>query len=330
MPVYNGERFLCRAIDSILAQTFTDFELIISNNASTDGTSEMCRGYAARDARVRYIAHAVNRGAAWNVNHVVTLARAPYFTWAHADDMRAPRQVECCVAELDRAPPSVVVVSSRFVFIDEHDRPAYSDHDRMDLRQRRPSDRLRLAVRHADWCHVVFGLIRTQVLRACRPLAGYLYSDLSLIHELAIRGQIWEISDVLLYRHRHPPLTPEDSAIMLEPRNRGILILPRCQVLIDTMRAIAAADLPWSEAFRCRVAVLRGWPRRYWRDMRDELKCAVRTWPRRFRDTNETATSSRNPEQGHSRLSAPGVLCRPEPAGGSARNDHADTVRVAP
>lgn len=286
MPVYNGERYLRRAIESILVQSFTDFELIISDNASTDATPEICRDYAARDARVRYIAHATNRGAAWNINHVVTLARAPYFTWAHADDLRAPRQLECCVAELDRAPASVVVACSRSVIVDEDDRQIELYQDGMDLRQPRPSDRLRLAVRNAGWCNVLFGVIRTGDLRACGPLGAYPHADRVLIHELVLRGQFWEIPDHLFYRRTHPEnsfrpgWTTADTAIWLDPRNSGVLILPHWQVLLDTMRAVSAAKLPGSEALRCRVVLLREWLPLKWRFMARESSRAARTWLR--------------------------------------------------
>ena len=86
LPVYNGERFLPQALDSILAQTFEDFELIISDNASTDTTEEICRTYATQDQRIHYHRHEQNRGAAWNFNYIVPLARGEYFKWAADDD----------------------------------------------------------------------------------------------------------------------------------------------------------------------------------------------------------------------------------------------------
>jgi glycosyltransferase involved in cell wall biosynthesis len=86
MPVYNGERFIREAIDSLLAQTFIDFELIISDNASTDLTEEICRGYAARDTRVIYWRQSENRGALNNFLFVLHKATGKYFMWAASDD----------------------------------------------------------------------------------------------------------------------------------------------------------------------------------------------------------------------------------------------------
>ena len=77
LPVYNGEVYLSGALDTLLGQTFTDLELIISDNASTDRTPEICRSYAARDHRVRYIRHEVNRGVPWNHNFALGQASSP-------------------------------------------------------------------------------------------------------------------------------------------------------------------------------------------------------------------------------------------------------------
>ena len=86
MPVYNGEKFIREALDSLLAQTFTDFELIISDNASTDGTEAICREYAARDSRIRCVRQSENRGACANFQFVLDEAKGEYFMWAAADD----------------------------------------------------------------------------------------------------------------------------------------------------------------------------------------------------------------------------------------------------
>ena len=96
MPVYNGEPFIREALDSLLAQTFTDFELIISDNASTDGAEAICREYAAKDKRIRYVRQAENRGAAANFQFVLDEAVGEYFMWAAADDVWRPEFIETC------------------------------------------------------------------------------------------------------------------------------------------------------------------------------------------------------------------------------------------
>ena len=86
MPVYNGEKLIREAIDSLLAQTFTDFELIISDNASTDGTAAICKEYALKDKRINYIRQGTNLGASVNFNLVLNKAVGKYFMWAAHDD----------------------------------------------------------------------------------------------------------------------------------------------------------------------------------------------------------------------------------------------------
>jgi len=87
MPVYNGEKYIREALDSLLAQSFTDFELIISDNASSDGTERICRDYAARDERVQYVRHAKNRGAIRNFQFLLDYVHGEYFMWAAHDDV---------------------------------------------------------------------------------------------------------------------------------------------------------------------------------------------------------------------------------------------------
>jgi glycosyltransferase involved in cell wall biosynthesis len=86
MPIYNGELFIREALDSLLAQTFTDFELIISDNGSTDATEAICKEYAAKDVRIRYVRQGENRGAVANFWFVLNEAVGEYFMWAAADD----------------------------------------------------------------------------------------------------------------------------------------------------------------------------------------------------------------------------------------------------
>lgn len=87
MPVYNGEQFITKALDSLLSQTFTDFELIISDNASTDSTPAICEQYAKKDKRIRYARQEKNNEATWNFNFVLQEATCKYFMWAAIDDI---------------------------------------------------------------------------------------------------------------------------------------------------------------------------------------------------------------------------------------------------
>src|ERR671915_430558 len=90
LPVYNGANYLRKAVETILEQSYESLELIISDNASTDDTADICRDLSARDARIRVSRNAQNVGAARNYNIVFNAARGKYFKWAAHDDVLAP------------------------------------------------------------------------------------------------------------------------------------------------------------------------------------------------------------------------------------------------
>src|SRR5215469_10077370 len=117
--VYNGERFIEETLSSILGQTFTDFELIISDNASTDRTGQIAEAYAARDTRIRYYRSEKNMGAGWNVRRVYELATGKYFKQAAADDLLEPDFLRLCVEALEND-PSCVVAYAKTREVDEN------------------------------------------------------------------------------------------------------------------------------------------------------------------------------------------------------------------
>jgi glycosyltransferase involved in cell wall biosynthesis len=108
MPLYNAERYLERALEALLAQTFTDFELIISDNASTDSTWEICNTYAARDKRIKLYRNETNQGARKNFTRVLDLAQGIYFMWASYDDLWENNFLEACVKALEHQPDAVL------------------------------------------------------------------------------------------------------------------------------------------------------------------------------------------------------------------------------
>ena len=140
VPVYNGELYLERALDSILAQSFDDFEVIIADNASDDRTEQICRDYACRDARVRYVRNETNLGASANFNRTFALARGPYFKWAAHDDVLGTDFLLRCVEVLD-SNPDVVLCHTKTQQIDEDGRVA-GNYDSLAV-HRRPRIRSR-------------------------------------------------------------------------------------------------------------------------------------------------------------------------------------------
>lgn len=208
LPVYNGENYLESTLDALLAQTFTDFELIISDNASTDRTQEICLDYAARDRRIRYVRNATNIGAVKNYNQTVALARGTYFKWNGHDDPCAPTFLEQCVAALDRD-PSVVLAYTKSRIIDEQgkDRAVHLLTAIENKRKRRISapqahQRFYDAVIHFPLV-AIFGVMRLDVLKKTPLHGAYISADMVLLGELAILGRFYEVPAFLMYRRIH-------------------------------------------------------------------------------------------------------------------------------
>lgn len=204
VPVYNGARYLPETLESLLGQTYADFELILCDNGSDDGTAEICAAYAARDDRVRYLPSDVNRGAAWNYNRALDAAGGRYFKWAAHDDLCAPTYLERCVEVLDRAPDSVVLAYPKTVLIDGNGRFLGPYEDGLDLRQPEPHRRLRTLIRNLVLSNAVFGLVRSDALRRTRGHGSFISADYVLLAELALLGQFWEVPEPLFLRRDHP------------------------------------------------------------------------------------------------------------------------------
>jgi glycosyltransferase involved in cell wall biosynthesis len=203
MPVRNGEPFLTRALDGLLAQTFDDFEVVVSDNASTDATPEICAEYARRDSRVRWFRQEDNLGAAGNYNFVFREARAPYFAWATHDDERHPENLRRCVAVMDDASPSVVLVYPRAAFIDADGDVIGFDTDHQETAAGRPHRRLAHTLWQVNRAAAVMGLWRSSALARTRLVDSVIGADYVLLAEAALLGEIKEVPEVLFYRRIH-------------------------------------------------------------------------------------------------------------------------------
>lgn len=203
VPVYNGDRYLQETFESIDAQTFSDFEVIVSDNASTDGTELICRDYAARNPRVRYVRNDRNIGMAGNFSQIVRLASGHYFKLASADDRFDARLLGECVTVLD-AHPEVALCYGKTTLIDEDGKTIRRYEDNLDLRQPRASTRFSLALARLRLVNVMHGVTRTAALRHAGPLGAYVGGDMVLVLALTLEGQFWELPEFLFFRRMHP------------------------------------------------------------------------------------------------------------------------------
>ena len=165
LPVYNGERFLAASLDALLAQTYSDFELIISDNGSTDRTIEIARHYQSIDPRVRYIRHPQNRGSTFNHNFVIEQSRGEFFKWASDDDLYAPDLLQRCIDALDSF-PEISLAHAWTALIDEAGRITEPIHYALRTDVPDPVERFR-SVLYTDGGDDMYGVMRMSVLRQC-------------------------------------------------------------------------------------------------------------------------------------------------------------------
>lgn len=210
LPVRNGARYLGEAVDSLLRQSYADFELIISDNASTDQTEAICRDYVAKDPRVRYYRSDWNVGLANNYNYLFMRARGEYFKWAAADDVHEPDYVARCLEVLEHD-PAVVLAYAKARFIDEDGGPVAEADPGFDLRSDAAPDRFRYVIHASSWVNAIFGLIRVKSLANTRLLPSYPGGDFSLLGELAMAGKLVEIPDLLFLRRLHPEASSQNA-----------------------------------------------------------------------------------------------------------------------
>ena len=285
MPVYDGERYIENALNSILAQTFTDFELIISDNGSTDKTEQICRTYASQDQRIRYYRHDQNLGAGWNFDRVAELATGKYFKWACHDDLCALEFVQKCVEILEQN-SSLVLAYPKTLIIDEHEAEIERYEDQFHLQSDRASQRFKNyhhLVRYGHQCHPFHGLIRRQILGQILPLGSYPSSDLVLLGKLALYGKFYEVPNHLFWKRDHAGTSVRahnafrDRIAWYDPTKKGKLHLTRWKWLREYILAIHTAPLDWQEKFICSLQMLQwlAW-NSVWL-MKDLLKALL--WP---------------------------------------------------
>ena len=203
MPVYNGERYLENTLDSVLNQTFSDFVLYISDNASTDKTQAICEAYAEKDPRIVYIRNKQNVGAAKNYECCFTPATSEYFRWQNADDPIELTLIEDCY-QLLTANPDYVLTYGKSRIIDEKGDLVREYDDNLCLLQDSASERFIRCINDIRLQNLMYGLIRRKPLAATALLKAYTSSDLNLIGELAMYGKFGEVPKILFNRRVHP------------------------------------------------------------------------------------------------------------------------------
>ncbi len=199
MPVYNGEQWLSDAIESILAQSYADFELIISDNASTDKTEDICRHWAKNDKRIRYIRNEKNLGANPNFNKVFTESRGTYFKWASCNDLLHPDMLKECVTILDQHTDVVLAFPNTKLFYQADGE--YKKYDDIpSLTSDQPEKRFQNLIENLGLNNIMNGVFRAEALAKTKLIKSYFSSDNVLMAEVSLHGKFINVPDYLFYR----------------------------------------------------------------------------------------------------------------------------------
>jgi glycosyltransferase involved in cell wall biosynthesis len=264
LAVYNGENYLAESLEALLGQTYTDFELIISDNASADGTADICRRYAEQDSRIRYFRQPSNIGSARNHNFTIEQARGELFKTASHDDLYARDLLERCIVALDEY-PQVVLAHSWSAVIDGDGKltelvpyPVATDAPRA-------SERFR-SMLFDGWGDDEGGVVRMDVLRQTPLHGSYHFADRTFTAELALHGPFYMVPDWLYFRREHAGQAGKRKTVRgrcanLDPRRANRLRHPVARLyaeyFLSYATAIRRAPLSASERAECHRELAR-------------------------------------------------------------------------
>ncbi len=203
MPIYNGERYVEETIRAILAQDFTDFELIITDNGSTDRTEEICRGFAARDPRIRYIRNARNLGASANYNLGLSLATGEFFKWCAHDDLISRNCIGALVRALEQDPEAIGAFPKTECIDETGTVIPLVGRQLPDNRGLTPARRFMRGVREGGTMFEIFGLFRREVLHKTMLHLPYYGSDRALLAEVALLGEFIRVPEATFFNREH-------------------------------------------------------------------------------------------------------------------------------
>ena len=289
MPVYNGGCYIREAIEGLLGQSYENFELIISDNGSTDETMDICEEYARSDSRIRVYHNEENVGAAANYNRVFALSRGKYFKWAAHDDICRAGFLERCLEGFASEGEETVLCYPETVTIDAAGSEQGVYDGNIKVCQPSADGRLGYLLRNLKQCNMVHGLIRSEALRRTELIGNYFASDVVLLSELVLQGKVRRVGGNLFLRRMHPGMSRrahkswEEVAKWFDPANKGKVVLPLCNLTVQIMRAIERSGLGAAEKAACWVVVAEDWCGRYWRQMGGEAKTLARTAMARVR-----------------------------------------------
>lgn len=287
IPVCNAERFLDRALDSLLAQDYAYFEVVVCDNASTDGTPDIVRRYAEKDGRVRYIRNEKNIGQIENFNRVFELSRGDFIRWMGADDWLEPDYARKCVAALN-ARPDAVGVTTQWRFMDDNGEVNFLDLPGPRVDASTPTRRLHLTLRLLQNGKLLFDPIYSLIRRNALERSGMLpinrWTDRLLALELCLIGPFCHLDDFLATRRE----AREPRKIRIErwhKRYKGWKKSEhRWMLYVSYAKIVGRAPLTVWQKLNCWGIIFFYW-------LRDEIRRRVKRIKRRLEKSRANALS---------------------------------------
>lgn len=243
MPVYNGALTIAQSLENLLGQSFDDFELVISDNASTDDSVRIIESYCQRDARIRLIRQSCNVGANGNFSAVVDAARGEYFKWSTCSDLCSPDFLAHCVAFLD-AHPDVVLAAPATRLFETHPDEAMPYAGDIEILDDSPARRFQRLIETIKLNNAMNGLIRSSALRARSPVIDhYMQADIVMMSCLSLQGKLALVPEAVFLRRMDPRtatilMTEEDDIRHHYPAPDLRALLPVWHLFLGWLEAV--------------------------------------------------------------------------------------------
>lgn len=302
LPTYNRAATLKRAIESVLAQDYPNFELIISDNASTDETQIICEDFCRREVRIRYLRQSSNIGLTANFQSVLKGAQGEFFMWLADDDWIDPDYVSQCLSHLVESPDCVLVAGREKCY---RGAELIYEERALNLPQNSGSARVLAYFRQVKTNGIFYGLMPRSALEEIPPL-DILGGDWLFLSRVAFRGKMKTLNDVCIHRSLGGlSQNAESMAQFYSLSNfakRNIFLIVALKVFKDiawespVFRSLGVASR-WFLAFRSAIAILSNWslPRwarldYLWNDLRARLilRTRLKTLAQNWRHRNSS------------------------------------------
>lgn len=278
LPVFNGEKWLGDTLDNLLSQTYSNLEVIISDNASTDATQNISNAFVSMDKRVRLLVNRENMGLANNYNKAFNCSSGVYFKWSTASDVCDKDFIRKCVEVLNKRTDVVLCYPRTKLFVDSPEQgEEYSDN--LNLQQEKASERFIELLLNMRLNNAMNGVIRSNVLRQTILHKAFLGSDICLMAELVLRGKMYELPETLFYRRMDRETatklkTRTEVKQYFRPRNSELMLFQSWKSILNLFSVVQRAPITILEKMEAYQYLLK---RMYWgkNDLFEDIREAI-------------------------------------------------------